>query len=73
MRPHWEHYIQARGAQHKKDMELLDWVWRRAMKFIRGLEHFYEKKVDGAGLAQPREEKAQQRPHYGVSVLEDRL
>ena len=39
MRPHPEHCIQAWDPQHKKDMELLEWVQRRAAKMIRGLEY----------------------------------
>ena len=27
------------GPQHKKDVELLEWIQKRAMKVIRGLEH----------------------------------
>jgi len=31
--------VQAWGPQHKKDVELLEWVQRRAMNTIKGLEH----------------------------------
>jgi len=38
VRPHLESCIQLWSSQHKKDMELLEWVWR-ATEMIRGLEH----------------------------------
>jgi len=27
------------APQHKKDVKLLEWGWRRAMRVLRGLEH----------------------------------
>ena len=51
LRPHLQSYVQLWSPQHRKDMDLLEGVQRRATKMIRGMKHLScEEKLRELGL-----------------------
>ena len=51
VRPHLEYYIHGWGPQYKKNVELLEWVHRRATKLFRRLENLsYEVRLRELGM-----------------------
>ena len=72
IRPHLEYCIQLCGLQHRKDLDLLERVQRRATRMVRGLEHLsYEDRLRELVLSSL--EKAPGTPYCGLSILKGGL
>ena len=70
LKPHLLYCIQAWKLQHKKDVELLEWVPRRATQTIRGLEQpSYEDLPRKLGLHSLEKRRLQGDIHCRFSVL----